>query len=106
MQCGGKADVASTRLCFSEATVIYKEVAPAALPKSEMRAQKIQFSESAQAKSLRLLIPQPSAGQITASFCQPACSQPPSSLLSIMQTSIVNAAYTCGRLSQIAPPAH
>ena len=32
-----KADVASTRLCSSEATAIYKEVAPTALLKSEMR---------------------------------------------------------------------
>jgi hypothetical protein len=30
---GRKADVASTRLCFSEATVFYKEVAPTALLK-------------------------------------------------------------------------
>jgi hypothetical protein len=37
MRSGRKADVASTRLSSSEATVIYNEVAPTALLKSEMR---------------------------------------------------------------------
>jgi hypothetical protein len=37
MRSGRKADVASTRLYSSEATVIYNEVAPTALLKSEMR---------------------------------------------------------------------
>jgi hypothetical protein len=37
---GRHGDVASTRLYFSEVTVIYKEVAPTALLKSEMRPEK------------------------------------------------------------------
>ena len=45
MRSNRTADVASTRLCFSEVTVIYREVAPTALLKSEMRtSQRSTFS--------------------------------------------------------------